>query len=859
MTAAALVEVAAAGDRGRVLELLGGMDDAARQAARRPLSVVQRGLDAGAPRELRDCVTLAVLGCVTAPSEAAKALISLWRGQRGASQWAGPQLEAFAGRDCGWLADVGRRVAAAVPVRRPADWPFSGHANGELYRLARGLVWMAGAEPPVDDGFALEWALTKWRRHRERTLDDIVRTNPRSGEEESAAAALRADPYTSLLLPRVFGLVGFGTFLEHPWHWRADLIAVTLTGELDRAMLIERCVDGLIRGGRPIEPRGFWALLDDVAPTEDELAAHAPDWAALAGRADAPVAGRAVEMLRRLLDAGRLDTGLLAEASHAALSRPEKTLVRTHLKLVAEALRRAPQCAAELLPPVTAAFGHQDSAVQQQAWKLAARHLATIEPTVRAQLTEALPLLTPDLRDVAAAALGEQAPAPGLEPQLPPVSAPHPTSAAPHSVSEAVQEIAALLAARTPVPTDRERAVDALIRAAYRDRAALAEVLAPVTRRRDWIPAGLAELLRAVLGEVTVDDVPAAPPDMAGRFDHKRCIPCLYEYLLEARWYEAARRLLTEPVPFLLATPGWSSGALDADVLVQRLTEYARLGLRAGPADLDQALLRTRVPQTPERQRLCAAAAALGTADGTRLAHWLDTAGSGPGLPSLGDDFTPAFRNLDQRLDATWHHSTEFPDASLAEWIAVAPVFREYLADGLAHWLDHPDSLYEYFPDLPLLVEADGPAGRRLTAVLACAVARSERAHRTAVAEALLQATVRGDLDEPWCGELLGRWTTWRDEPYDFAPVLAEAARAGAYRMVWNVLSVALPALLARPRRPRTLGGVLMLAADCAAQIGATGDLPGLDELADSKAGSQAVKQARRLRSTLTAGMAGPG
>ncbi|HWS35787.1 MAG TPA: hypothetical protein VN408_23975, partial [Actinoplanes sp.] len=446
------------------------------------------------------------------------------------------------------------------------------------------------------------------------------------------------------------------------------------------------------------------------------------------------------------------------------------------------------------------------------------------------------------------------------------VSTPRPAAPPPGSAEEAVQEIAALLAARTPSALDRERAVDGLIRAAYQDRVALAERLAPVVRRQGWIPGGLDELLRAVLGEVTVDDVPADPGDMSGRADHQRCIPCVYDYLVQARWYEAARRVLTEPVPFLLATPGWSTGVLDAVVLVERLTEYARLGLAAGPTDLDQALLRIRLPESPDRDRLAATAAGLGTPDGARLAAWLNTggvhAGREPGdrsteLPALRDGFTVAFRHLDQKLDATWHSFTGFRTPALPELVVLVPVFRDYLADQLTNPYGHPVLLNEYLADLPLLIEADGPAGPRLNMVFASAIAGTDRADIPAVVDALLQASARGELDERWCGEQLGRWATQRNDMMNVEPVLTEVARAGSHRLVWDVLRPMLPAVLALPKRSRRLGGVLQLAADCAAHLGVTGDLPGLDELADSQGTAQAVRQARRLRRTLATTIGG--
>ena len=208
----------------------------------------------------------------------------------------------------------------------------------------------------------------------------------------SAAEAFRADPRTAVFLPRVFEFVGFGTFLLHPYHWRDDLLALTVTGELDRRTLLDLCVGGLLRGGRATEPRGFWTLLEEAKPTDDELADHVPDWTALAGRSDPPVAGRAIEVLRKLLDAGRLDAGVLAEATRDVLSRPEKSLVRAQLKLVGEALRRAPADAGELLPAVAVAFGHEaDGAAGHRLNEVVACGVATADRAQWPGVLDALP------------------------------------------------------------------------------------------------------------------------------------------------------------------------------------------------------------------------------------------------------------------------------------------------------------------------------------------------------------------------------------------------------------------------------------------------------------------------------------
>ncbi len=76
-------------------------------------------------------------------------------------------------------------------------------------------------------------------------------------------------------------------------------------------------------------------------------------------------------------------------------------------------------------------------------------------------------------------------------------------------------------------------------------------------------------------------------------------------------------------LPFLLATPTWHTGALDAAELVERLRVYRESGAVPGPADFAQALLRVRRCGGPEGDGYAAAAEALGTAEGDRLAAWL--------------------------------------------------------------------------------------------------------------------------------------------------------------------------------------------------------------------------------------------
>ena len=62
--------------------------------------------------------------------------------------------------------------------------------------------------------------------------------------------------------------------------------------------------------------------------------------------------------------------------------------------------------------------------------------------------------------------------------------------------------------------------------------------------------------------------------------------------MLAARLSEAIDIVESGTQPFLLAVPTLATGALDAAVLVERLSELEELGVEPAPVDLAQALLR---------------------------------------------------------------------------------------------------------------------------------------------------------------------------------------------------------------------------------------------------------------------------
>ncbi|MFI5842178.1 DUF6493 family protein [Catenuloplanes sp. NPDC051500] len=826
----ALLEAAESGDLDRVLALLPAMDRAARRSVVGRLTRAYKALDdAGRDGRIgnrRDATAIAALGCQTEPAATATFILRM---RRVSPNVAYRCMSVLADRDPAWLGDLAHRLAASLRVPQ-AGRLYVDRENSDLFALVQELVRASGTAAPDGEAYAAAWGRSVWRYPREVARE---------------LAELRSDPHTPVLIPRLLELTGFGVQLDQN-DWGGEIAALAESGHLDRGVLLDRAAGRLLTGGRPAEMRGFWTFLDALAPTEDELAAMTADWVRLTASADSPVAVRAQAILQRLSEAGRLDTGALAEASRDVLLRPEKVLVRAQLKMLAAALRRTPADAAELLPVIAVAFGHEDSALQQAAWKLVAPHVPPAGDPLRAELAEAATLLTPDL----AARTGLIAAAASVVDALPPVSSPGRLAPAPATVVELAQEVAALVALRGDhaAPADRERVLDGLVRHAYRDREKLAAELRQVTRKR--LPHDrIHEALAAVLDGTEPSTEPLR--GVARCHGHSRCAICVFHAAWTVRVREAASAILTTPVPYLLATPAWENGAVDPDELLERLTGYARDGVRAGHADLDQALLRVRLPEPAGRARLSAAATALGTPDAVRYARWLDgggiTAGRTPELPparlpALDDGFSEPFTLFGTGLGSGCHYHEE--RGPLPRWLAVLPVHREHLAAQINHYGDRE----EFWPDLPLLVEADGPAGLAVTTLVARAIAGATSRTVVSIVDAVLQLTARGEFDAAGCGALFAD----RRLAPDWQTVLGEVARAGAHATVWAVLSAALPALLAADERPHRFNAVLSLAADCAARSGATGAMPGLDALADSGGSSQTVKQARRLRDVLT-------
>ncbi|MET9882040.1 DUF6493 family protein [Streptomyces sp. NPDC006430] len=786
-------------------------------------------------------------------------------------------LDLFADRDRRWLADLAHRLADRAETAE-ADYP-----------LIRELVQRARCPVPTTDAFVHGWVRSIFTMDRARSTH-----NPLS-------IALRQDPYARELIPLLFVTAESPEALHWcsdptaPNHWPSELAALAEEGIVERRVLVDGCVARLLRGGRHNQLKFFLAMLERLELTPAEERERTAEWIAMAADGPSPLAGHAQQVLAQLFDGGQLSTERLVAMSQRVLLRPEKKLVRAQLTLLGKALRRDPAARHALLPVVGGVFGHEDTVLQERGLGLAIRHLRPGDHLLRSQLTLLAAGLSAVHRRTAAQLLGatpgtcEEKP---YEEVLPPAPVRRRLNTAPPTLAETVEWVADAVRCGSPTAAAFESALDGLVRHAHQDRAALAEALRPALDGRRWRRAGdrpadpdrlqgLELVAAAVLGRIPAADLRPQRGDRADA-SPQDCAHGAMSAVTASRIVEIAHRTLTDPLPFLLATPTWETGTLEPEELVARLAAYRALGVEPAPADFAQALLRVR-----RDPGVTPAATALGTPAGERLAAWLNGAGEPPEVlrrvkvpdPQVNHhwwdrpretarqivletgercvvrkEFPVAFRGLGRAHTGTGHRCSNACDGDLVRG-AVLPEDRETQAVWLLPVVTAGAAAEERGAGAPLprLAELGGPAGPALHLAVATGLGARHAEDRLAAVDALLLLAARGELDAPRVGrdlaELLVLGTV---KPSRLSEAARTAASHGAYATTWAVLAEALPSLLTQGAAARGTGGLLAVAADCVERCGACGPVPaGLAEVAARTGSSQLVTQARRLRAAL--------
>ncbi|MFG2915126.1 DUF6493 family protein [Kitasatospora sp. NPDC048298] len=774
---------------------------------------------------------------------------------------------------------------------RLAEW-MPARGRHDRWLITHGLAVWSGAEVPVTDGYVIGWLREgdsiRYPYHREigewfalRGLREPV------PHHDTLLSWLRAQPRLAEFVRRLFEVPDVGTEFTDPYaarfgpdnEWPKALTALAGEGVLDRAELIDLCLGKLLRGDRPGNLRGFLQLYAALALDSEEVLARARDHVRLAADG-APTAAKAAQAALVPVD-DRLSAGVFTELTATVLARPEKTLATTQLSRAAAALRRDPATADGLLPAVGVAFAHPAPAVQERALRLAAQHLSGVAPATAEAVRSAAAALGPALRPeshrllaIRAPGMAEAAEPHAAEPLVSQVALP----AAPAGPLDLAERLAALTADRVPDPGEFEVVLAALVTEHHRDAAALHAALAPLTAgRRDepitvWQAHRLEEALGCLLDALTGRGHPAArhAAEMLEWPAHLRSpgtIPVL-------RVLEAAARIGQAPVPLLLATPTAADGAVDPAVFTERLAAHRDAGAVPWPADLAQSLLRLpphasaaarsaaaelgcelpadTPPPTPDAFHIqvpgqVERAAPYGVLDTiVRIAPFVRTPEPAP------EGVTGLLHALPDPAEAGLFVGMMGPRPGLlAQLPWVAPWHPETVAaHGLPSLVSQTNSSGHHVlnPWLPRLAEVPGePAAvYHLALVYGLTAARAE--NRTVALDALLVLNARGRFRP----EVLGQWIAalWRltaAKPNRFLPVLADAARSGAGRPVWEVLAALISVLATEEPGVRGLADALALAAECAAADGIRTALPALDALTVSTAPRRVRTEAARL------------
>ncbi|WP_433607373.1 DUF6493 family protein [Dactylosporangium sp. CA-139114] len=866
------LDLIAGGKADEVAAAVAALDEAGRSAAFKALEAhVKRR--SGAPWRGAAHTAVAVATVGTAPSAAAAARILRRRDFSPVPTTAAAVVATARARGITWLPDLAARLSnRADEDLWDGTWDF-----------VAALLTATGAPAPPDDWFVLGWLLDVGYPRKDR-----LRSVP-------IAERLRADPFLDDIVPRLFTTDGAGErLLVWEVHGRPGgalalveaLAELASEGRLDRAVVLMATLSRLLRGtDRRPATRAYLALLTALAPAPAEVAGRAGDYLRLLSDAPAPVATAAQKSLRTV---GDLDLDAVLESSRAVLRRPDKALVRAQLTWLEQLIRRHPDRRADIAAALTEALDHPAIELRERAAALLAKHAPAAAPAA-----SPIPAAPPARGD-------------DLPPPPPPVPAPPPIT----DPDELAEEVAAFCSGRPfSALLPMERILDGTVRLAAAGRPALAAALRPVLERHRegmgehrWDPNCLCGAFTGVL-QAAVDPhgQPAPRSGWAATLTAARRFLSLGEAapdrrvsppqrLLRARLAEIGLHLHAGTLPGdgLLSAPGWTSGALDTAVLIDRLAARAAHeppdrespGRDPWPWDLAQAML--RLPPGPD-PAAAARAEALGTASGARLAAWLRGGGlpapqwrvdvrprppqkhkydhSHDGFPALRVEVTTSPAGSDGG-DETFGLLGAPPPAFLPGrhgwpvlWPGVLPRHR-----GLVAAFALPATAAAADMDergggmiLPLLAETEGDGGPALAIAVAYALAARHEPDRLAAVDALLLLAAGDAFDAETAGHHLGLLAAGGAVTVNRTiQPLRDAAAAGAPRTVFRLLAAALPALLAAEPPPRGTPDLLTLAAETAAAAAdATAQIEGLRELAARKGSSRLVTEARRLAGAL--------
>ena len=721
----------------------------------------------------------------------------------------------------GWLRDDDehRQLARA----RPRAWAheLAERAPVRGWALIRGLVRDGLIDEPMTDAYVLGMiSHDPWRR---------------PGVQVPLLEWLREDrDLLETSLWRLFEVEGGGedSLAAHDKYvgpdrsWGHALTTLADTGELDRQRLLDASLAALRRDWLPFRAQWMTAFHTGLAPTVEERAARAGDYAALL-RAQAPaVVGFAVTALTQLQKAGRLDEALLLRSASPAVLARAKSTATAAVRLVARSAAANPRLAERVLAD---AQGSEHAEVRAAADKALAALTGQAAPARATRSTQVS--IAPPPREQPA--IGDLS----LRKALLPVAD--------------LEDLAARLAAvleRADDPDELELVLDGLSRLCAEPGAD--HVLALIARRAAVIARRDGELLTTVVARV-VDAWATRRPHAAAADVHSELRGSTRLQLL--RLAALVDRLAARSAAPLAACPTHEGGWLDPAVLIKRLEDTP------GPAEVELAVALLRLPTRPADTRLDQAVARVGD---RRQLFRRQLSGAAVEAaraeePALRFEVAAApntYRFLTVRPEgrvplALNSEVPVFDDGSWVRWTGTVwprgvrvrdAMAAELLAEGIDWSMWGAIALLEPLldPQRPLLAEG--------CVLLALGLLCKESAQRRLAVDALIQAADDGRLRGPALADALALVLP-ATLPSRLMAALTEAARAGDTPAL--VARDALVGLLPRTDPARKgVPGLVGLLADLADTYGLPAD-EALQGWLTGRSGALA-KQAKRLLPT---------
>ena len=293
----------------------------------------------------------------------------------------------------GDMRDMPQRVLQVLSDRRPkwlAAW-VAKQVKQEYpvfhWYVERGLI-RAGALPQdTSDAYIDRMAETFPNFvHGKRDFEVTTDCLPDELIKKSLKDALLADP--DLLSNEIWRLFEVETraFAYDHSGWRKTLCQLSEEGHIDRARLLQACVEAMALPFRKQTLSGYIKLHDELSPTLDERETLASAYLTLLGCENPQVVGCAVTAAELLAKAKRLDTAAFLEACPAAMQLANKTQPRKIIKLAAKFLKADAGCAPHVTKAVAGGLGNTSPDVQEDALALLETLRDHIPPDVQDEL-----------------------------------------------------------------------------------------------------------------------------------------------------------------------------------------------------------------------------------------------------------------------------------------------------------------------------------------------------------------------------------------------------------------------------------------------------------------------------------------